>query len=169
MTITATQNGIIKYNNNQPQFIRYDKTYQSKVKEKKNYSKRVQNSMESVELNIIQRQMYRRLIYGLRDFSEEQIKAMSPGTKYKIIVDYSKAKECLTIMKAKKIYKAETMLLNAIFPLKTGDRDKDWLLPIPKEYTLRKLGISVKDIINSFINKNLLPKNFFELSTEPQF
>lgn len=167
--ISATPQGLLFQEKGRPVFKRYENTYQHKVKQKSNYNKKVQNTIDSIELNLVQREMYRRLIYGLKDFTPEQVETMSPRTKYQLIVDFSKAQKVLNVMKAKKLYQAETKLFNAMLPIKTGDRDSDWLLEIPKQYTLKKLGISVRDIINEFIDKNLLPKNFFELKLEPSF
>jgi hypothetical protein len=37
---------------------------------------------------------------------------------------------------------------------------------LPKNATLKKLNISTRDVINEFIKRKLLPKNFYQLSPE---
>ncbi|NCD06250.1 MAG: hypothetical protein EOL97_09030 [Spirochaetia bacterium] len=141
----------------------YDKTAQKKSD---NRSKKCNDTLERVDLNIIQRQMYRRLMYGIYDYESEQIGAMSHATIVKIVLDHEKAKRLLHVMKAKKYYEAEDKLINAILPKakQVSKKDHNWFLPLPKDATLRKLGISTKQIIDRFIEKNLLPKNFYEIT-----
>lgn len=129
-----------------------------------NKIKDTKNTLENVELNMIQRNMYRKLMYGIKDYTEEELKGLSPITITEIIINHNKAKKVLHILKAKKYYESETKLINSIFShLKIGEKDSDWLTELPKEVTLRKLNISVKDIINEFINKRLLPSNFWKI------
>ena len=142
----------------------YDNSLQSKFE--KNRNKKCNDTLEKLELNIIQRQMYRRLMYGLYEYNSEQIASMSPETITKIVLDNDKAKKVLHVMKAKVYYKDEDTLVNAILPQakEMAKKDYNWFLPLPKEATLRKLGISTKEIVDKFIEKHLLPKNFYELS-----
>ena len=117
------------------------------------------------KLNSIQREMYRRLMYGLNNYTEQQRNLMSINQITKIVKDYEKAKKVLHIMKCKKFYIHETKLFDAIFPhCKTRDNDSDWYLKLPKEATLNKLNISPKDIIEEFIRRKLLPNNFYKLT-----
>jgi hypothetical protein len=70
-------------------------------------------------------------------------------------------------MKAKKLYKNETNLINSIFShVNIGEKDFDWLIELPKSATLKKLGITTREVINEFIKRKLLPKNFYSLSPE---
>lgn len=126
----------------------------------------VEVTVDKLELNNVQRQMYRRLMYGLDNYSKEERAEMSTDVLVKIIRNYQKAQKVLHVMKAKIFYAAETKLFNAIFTdenQQVKDRDADWMLPIPKEATLNKLGITPKMIIDEFIKRKLLPKNFYEL------
>ena len=106
-------------------------------------------------------------MYGLSEYGPEQIAALSPVSISRIVNDYNKASRALHVMKAKKLYKNETNLVNSIFShVNIGEKDFDWLLELPKSATLKKLGISTREIIDEFIKRRLLPRNFYTLSTE---
>ncbi len=121
----------------------------------------------NVKLNMVQRGMYRRLLYGLKDYTKKEKESLSTYLKSKIDNEYKVASRVLHVLKAKKYYYAETLLLNAIFPLSdVGQKDYDWYLELPKSATLSKLKITTKEIIDEFIRKKLLPKNFYKLKDE---
>lgn len=167
-SITATAQGIVTYDlNGKAQMIRYDKLAQNKITRSNNV-KRTQEQVEKIHLNMVQRQMFRRLMYGLKEYSPEQIASFSPSTLSRIVSDYNKAKQYLHVLKAKKLFAGETKIINAIFGTNIGQKDYEWYLDLPKSATLRNLGISTKDVIDEFVNRKLLPKNFLMLSTEIQ-
>jgi hypothetical protein len=143
---------------------KYADKYQSKTRQR---SKHVQQTADGLYMNIVQRQMYRRLMYGLKEYTPEQIAAMSPASISQIVTDYQKASRALHVLKAKSFYKHETNLIKAIFPhAKIGDKDFDWLMELPKNATLKKLGIDTLTIVNEFIRRRLLPKDFLTLSVD---
>lgn len=159
--ISCNERGIIVHNGQINKFYKYDLI---QTKQQTARTLKVNNTCEKVILNTIQREMYRRLMYGLDNYNIEERNAMSSAQITKIIKNYEKAKRYLHIMKAKKYYEADTKLLNAIFPhCPTGIKDSDWFLHIPKNITLNKLGIGPKEIIEEFIKRKLLPTNFYEL------
>lgn len=166
--ITATAQGLVSYDNNgKVQMERYAKTFQSKSDYKPAHIQKTSTDLEKYHLNMVQRQMFRRLMYGLKEYAPEQIASLSPSTLSKIVEDYKKAKRALHIMKAKKYYHAETKLMNAIFPtFNIGSKDHDWFLELPKHVTLRSLGISTKEVIDEFIRRKLLPKNFHSITIQ---
>lgn len=163
--VTANAQGIIvPCKNGKLKFLRYEDTYQSKFNVK---TKEVVDTVEKVHLNFVQRQMYRKLMYGLKEYTPQQISIMSPQTITEIVENYKKSTRVLHIMKSKKFYKNETDIIRAIFPsANIGEKDFDWLLELPKNATLKKLGISTIDIIDEFIKKRLLPKNFYKLTSD---
>jgi hypothetical protein len=110
--------------------------------------------------------MYRRLMYGLKEYTPEQIASFSPSTLNRIVGDYKKAKQFLQIMKAKKLFHCETRIINAICLSDIGKKDYDWYLDLPKHITLRNLSISTKDVCEEFIRRKLLPKNYFDINQQ---
>jgi len=164
-TITSNSQGIPIYDKDgKINLLKYADTYQKKSEYK---NKNVQQTADNVYLNLIQRQMYRRLMYGLKEYTPEQIAAMTPVSITQVVNDYQKASKILHVMKAKIFYKNETNLVKAIFPhARIGERDFDWLMELPKSATLKKLGISTKDVIEEFIKRKLLPKNYFNINSQ---
>lgn len=167
-SMTATAQGIVEFDNNgNAKLQRYDKSYQAKSAHKPKHIADTAENIEKIYLNLIQRSMYRRLMYGIKEFAPEQVASMSPYILSKIVDDYKKAKQALHVLKAKKYFDAETKLINAIFPhVKVGDNDFDWFMDLPKSATLRSLGISTKEVIEEFIKRRLLPQNFFTITPE---
>jgi hypothetical protein len=163
--ITASSQGTIAHDKNGKLSLqKYADTYESKSGYK---NKNVQITADKLHLNLVQRQMYRRLMYGLTEYNQEQIAAMSPSTISQIVLDYQKAAKALQVMKAKIFYKTETNLIKSIFPhAKIGERDFDWFMELPKSATLNKLGITTVEIIDEFIKRRLLPKNFLSISPD---
>jgi hypothetical protein len=161
-SITATAQGIVTYLDGKSEFVKYDKLAQNKI----STNKRVQKTQDSLYLNLIQRSMYRRLMYGLKEYTPEQIASFSPSTLNRIVSDFKKAKQYLQIMKAKKCFHSETRIINAICLSDIGKKDYDWYLDLPKYITLRNLGITTKDVCDEFITRKLLPKNFYSINQQ---
>lgn len=159
---TATAKGIV-YHTNPQKTIKYKRVKDLTVKE--NLPKKEEPG--KIYLNMVQRQMYRRLMYGMNEYDKKQILAMSDNAIKRVEEDYKKAKRAIHILKAKKCFHAETKLISVIFSKHNiGKYDYDWFLDLPKGYTLRKLGITTKDVIDDFIQRKLLPKNFYELNAD---
>jgi hypothetical protein len=167
-SITATSQGYVTYDENgKARMMRYENTYQAKAEKRSKNITKTKERIEKLHLNLIQRQMYRRLMYGLKEYTPEQVASFSPQTIEKIVDDYKRTKRYLHILKAKKLYTGETKIINSIFPhAKIGTKDYDWFLDLPKSATLRSLGISTKDVISELIRRKLLPRNFFELTPQ---
>lgn len=166
--ITATAQGLLTFDKNgKPLLERYNQKFQSKSDYKPKHIVQTSTDLEKIHLNMVQRQMFRRLMYGLKEYTPEQMAVLSPSIITKIVEDYKKAKRALHIMKAKKYYYAETKLMSAIFPtFNLGEKDHDWFLELPKNVTLRSLGISTKEVIEEFVKRKLLPKNFFNITIQ---
>jgi len=167
----ASQVGVVLFQeagNGVTRFQRYDKNYEKLFQEQVrqyNRSKSERMQEENLQLNVIQRSMFRRVMYGIKDFPGEEIAALSTGQIDKIVSDHKKCTETLHRLKVLKYYRGATELINACFPhIKLGTKFSDFLVELPKSETLRVLGISTRDVVNSLIQAHLLPVNFFELS-----
>ena len=69
-SITATSQGVVTYDKDgRPNLQKYANTYQAKSAYK---NKRVLETAEKVHLNFVQREMYRRLMYGLKEYNSDQ-------------------------------------------------------------------------------------------------
>lgn len=163
--VTANSKGISYHDMPKGQrMVRYEG---EPLAHKFNPNKKKVKHLETIHLNLIQRQMYRRLMYGLKEYNFEQIECMSKHAISKVEADYKSAKRAVHVLKAKSCFMAETKLVNAMFRrTDIGKYDYDWYLDIPKSLTLRKLGISPQNIIDDFISRKLLPKNFYILTPD---
>ena len=167
--VCANAQGIISIDDNgRAKMERYDKVYQSVSSQNNRVRKTAQRvETETLHLNIIQRQMYRRLMYGLKEYSPAQVAAMSPSALGRIVDDYKKAKRALHVMKAKKHFRIETKLINEIFRhCPVGDKDYDWFDPLPKNVTLRSLGISTKEVVDEFIRRRHMRNTFYAIHAQ---
>ena len=155
-TITATKNGIsINYEirGKKSSFIKYDEANQ------KQQSKRSENFFE---MNVIQRNMYRRLFYGMEAFSPEEVKTMSKIDISKVTRDHNKAQKIVNQMKYEKYFGDYNKLLSVIFPHVKLDFYKDGQdVSLP---SLKELKITTVDIVNKWIEEKLLPQNFYNLN-----
>jgi hypothetical protein len=153
-------------------FERYDKKYQNNVKARTQNVQKTQSQVEKIHLDMIQRAMYRRLMYGLKEYTPEQVASMSPKSLSRIAEDFKKAKRAIHVLKAKLYFAPETNLVNALLDMeksnmeRIGERDYDWYLELPKKVTLRTLGIGTRQVIEEFIKRKLLPKNFWNINSE---
>jgi hypothetical protein len=154
-TITATKQGIaINYESNRKSlFIKYDEANQQQQNKK---------SADFFEMNTIQRNMYRRLFYGMESFSAEEVKTMSKIDISKVTRDHNKAQKIVNEMKYQKLYGDTNKLRAVIFPhVKLGFYKDGQDVSLP---SLKELKITTVDIINKWIEKKLLPENFFNLN-----
>jgi hypothetical protein len=155
-TITATSKGIsINYENRNQKsaFIKYDEANQQQQ------SKRSENFFE---MNTIQRNMYRRLFYGMEAFSAEEVKTMSKIDISKISRDHSKAQKIVNQMKYEKYFGDYNKLLAVIFPHVKLDFFKDGQdVSLP---SLKELKITTVNIVDKWIEEKLLPSNFYNLN-----
>jgi len=117
--ITAVSQGTTAHDKNgKVNLLKYADTYQAKSEYK---NKNVQKTADNLHLNLVQRQMYRRLMYGLKEYSPEQIAAMTPSTITQVVNDYQKASKifCLdvcSILKQDGSKFAQYLLLSGITP-----------------------------------------------------
>ena len=122
------------------------------------------NRFGGLHLNTIQRSMFRRVMYGLGDFTPQQIHEMDKATRQAIDADHKRAKAAIDKMKYDLTYAPVDKLFNAIFPhVKIGSRTYDYHVSLP---SLRELRIGTKEVCDTLIKAGLLPQNFFSITTE---
>lgn len=156
--INCTKNGIFIVKNNKTIFQKY---------ENKEFEKQSKEAFIKKDVNLfnnLQLKLYKTLVYGLNSFSEEELECLSEEAKEKIKKDHKTASITIQIMKCKVLYKSDIKLLSLIFPhLNLGTIDEDWIMPVPRNQTLDRLGITVKDVTDEFIKRKLLPKDFYDI------
>lgn len=156
-TITATAKGVaVNYEDtHKSSFIQYKKEL---VVESDN------NPRKYLELNTIQKSMYRRLMYGTKAYTPAELSSMNKTTIFSIEKEHIRATEVINQYKYEKHYGAYNKLLKVIFPHIELSYFKDGkYADMP---TLAELKITTEDIIRLWIENKLLPSNFLSLSVD---
>jgi hypothetical protein len=178
LAATATSQGIVTFTEKSSRFQQYDQSFQAKsVKHNQTHHAA---SKPGMHMNLIQRSMYRRLMYGLKEYQPEMIAGMSPASIERVVQDHKKTTKVLQILKAKRYFEsnhpAETKLISDIFrfgyarsgktfkPL--GSKLSDFMGELPRGMTLNKLGITTDEVVEELIKTGLLPQNFLQLTPE---
>jgi len=170
-TIHCTAKGILIHheNHHKSHFVPYAEELDQKYYQDKAARKSIVAEMEMLHLNPVQSTMYERLVRGLGYFSKADVTNMPQKTKSKIEAEHSKAQFLVRKLRVDAYFKAETKLLNAIFPhANIGSKVSDYYngADVPRHVTNQRLGITKKVMIETFIQNRLLPLNFFEISVE---
>jgi hypothetical protein len=135
-----------------------------------------------------QRVLYRQIIYGLKDYSKEEIKQIPLANKQIIDALYRKGRAVIHRLKYETYFGKADRLFNSaavrymseeeydrlhlmddeddisVTPLGTLDSD---LGDLPSSATLFKLRISIKEVCDALINARLLPATFYDM--DPNF
>ena len=159
---SCTKNGVFIVKNNKTTYLKYQNSNQEPVRIINNSPKKIDYNFNSLQLK-----MYKTLIYGLNSFSLEEQKALSEESKKIIQKNHKTASVTIQIMKCKILYKSNIKLLSVIFPhLNIGSLDEDWIMDVPRTQTLERLGITIKDVVDEFIRRKLLPYNFYDIKPQ---
>jgi radical SAM superfamily enzyme with C-terminal helix-hairpin-helix motif len=118
-------------------------------------------------LSPVQTELYKRLLTGLSYYTPEQLYAMNSSKKSKIFKKHEQAQKVLNIWKQELTNKITNNLLSGLFPASQLVKDIIADNTTSNNYTntlsFKDLCITKTDIINKFIEKNLLPHNFAAL------
>jgi len=153
-TITATKTGVaINYHDTgKSSFIPYQFNEEAPSPNRKS---------KYLELNIIQKSMFRRLMYGIKAYTPQEVSSMDEKLVFTIEKEHLRATQVLNKHKYEKHYAAYNKLLSVIFPHIELNYFKDGqYVDIP---TMKELKITTYDIIVLWIDNKLLPSNFFNL------
>ena len=157
-TITATSKGVaVNYQDSgKSSFIPYEQTAFE--------STRSHVGQNILILNDIQRNMYRKLMYGMKNYTSEQIETMPQTMIFQIEKDHMRATNVINKLKYQRVYGAYNKLLSVIFPHVELDYYTDGkYVSLP---SLRELKISTRNIIDAWIENKLLPLNFYNLTID---
>lgn len=118
-----------------------------------------------LQLNPVQHSMYRRVMYGLREYTDAQKHGMSPYELAKVVRDHKKCDQVLHRLKVDTLYGGVNRIFNAIWPaLAIGTKTSDYMVKLPADATLNKLKIDTRQIVDTLMAQHLLPANFLSLS-----
>jgi hypothetical protein len=124
---------------------------------------------ESEWFNSYQYFLFRRALYGLEVYSQEELRYISSQKKKRIKAVHKHVQQTLNVFKQKLLIQHTNGLLTKLFPnsedikvfISTySDPDPDFICGVSME----KFGITKKDIAVELVEKKCLPYNFFELT-----
>jgi ribosome-interacting GTPase 1 len=126
---------------------------------------------EEISLNDYQNFLYKRALYGLKVYTQEELDEMHPEKQERITRVYWKAQRVLNKYKQEVINKESNKIMKALFP--HSQLTKLFLTELnvtdPRfrnDLTFRQLGIDKPDIVNKLIERRVLPKNFYILDSK---
>jgi len=134
-----------------------------------NLRRKQQVVYEKDEFNPQQNFLYKRVLFGLSVYSEEELTKMHWDKKKRILKVHSRAQTVLNIWKHQLSNQWTADLLTSLF----------WNSNFAKEYAdkfvnevdptyisnleFKSLGVSKKEVINKLIDEKVLPYNFYQL------
>ena len=145
------------------------KVTQAKVQNQK-FSSNHFMKYEMDEFNSYQNKLYKEVLFGISNLSQEEIKKLSYKEQNRIVKLNRKAQSILNIWKQELCNNVVNSLFKKLFPKSnlTKELTEDFGNIVDSNYknflTFKQLGVSKKDIVHKLISHDVLPKNFFELA-----
>lgn len=136
-------------------------------------AKKTYSTYEVDPYNATQNFLYKKALYGLKVYSDEQIAAMKKEEIIEIKKLHKKAQEILNQLKQVRLIEITNDLLSCFGKgygigkdlLSEIETDSDFFCTL----SLKDLKITKDEVINYFIRFGVLPENFLSLSCEENF
>jgi hypothetical protein len=133
-----------------------------------NFNGKMYQTVE-VKSDSIQSKLYNDAMYGLKNYTDKQIAAMTYSQKMEIINSFEQAQSQINIWKQQLIHEKVGSFLTTIFNKSKFAKD---LATYPKSIsvwekcsmTLKQLGVSKEMIEKKLIELKILPNNYYELA-----
>jgi len=118
-----------------------------------------------------QNYLYKRALYGLSTVTEQELATMCSKKKKRIQRVYLKGQQVINLHKQKLTNSITNLLFERLFPesplaqffISNSETDEKF----KNTLNFKDLNITKDDIIRIFIEEGVLPKNFMEISTDP--
>ena len=118
-----------------------------------------------------QNHLYKRALYGLNAFTQQELTTMCSKKKQRVSNVYLKGQRIINLYKQKLTIAYSNMLFKTFFPdspVTSYLLDKQELdINHTNTLTFKDLNISKEDIITIFMNEGVLPKNFYSITVDP--
>jgi hypothetical protein len=147
--------------------------YDGKLGSYQRYGNKLQRQplqYEKDPFNSYQNFLYKRALFGLAVYTQEELVKMHSDKKKRIEKVHTRAQEILNLWKQELTGQWTVKLLNTLF----------WHSDLVKEFTekfgedtdpqyiskvdFKSLGVSKVDVINKLISEKILPNNFYQLT-----
>jgi hypothetical protein len=145
--------------------------YVGKLEEYQLTPRRTMVQYEVDQYSSYQNYLYKRALYGLSSIPEQELVTMCSKKKKRIERVYLKGQQVINLHKQKLTNKITNLLFERLFPqspltaffLSHTDTDENF----KNTLNFKDLNITKDEIIRIFIEEGVLPKNFMEISTDP--
>jgi hypothetical protein len=110
-------------------------------------------------------------LYGLNALTEQELVSMCDKKKQRISRVYLKGQQAINVYKQKLTTAYSNLFFKTLFPnapitdFLLGNDETD--VNFKNTLTFKDLKISKEDIITVFIQEGVLPKNFMEMTSDP--
>lgn len=145
--------------------------YSGSLAEYQLYRDNLYTKYEQDAYSAYQNHLYKRAIYGLGAFTEDELARMCSKKKQRVNNVFLKAQKVINMHKQRVTVLYTNLIFQKLFPnspvtqylLNNSSLD----LEFKNTLTFKDLKISKDDIIAIFIEEGILPKNFKDLTTDP--
>jgi hypothetical protein len=145
--------------------------YVGKLEEYQLTPKRTMVQYEVDQYSSYQNYLYKRALYGLSTITEQELATMCSKKKKRIQRVYLKGQQVINLHKQKLTNSITNLLFERLFPesplaqffISNSETDEKF----KNTLNFKDLNITKDDIIRIFIEEGVLPKNFMEISTDP--
>jgi hypothetical protein len=118
-----------------------------------------------------QNHLYKRALYGLNAFTQQELATMCSKKKQRVSNVYLRGQKVINLYKQKLTVAYSNMLFKTFFPdspitnYLLGEQELD--VKHTNTLTFKDLNISKEDIITVFMAEGILPKNFLSITVDP--
>jgi len=144
--------------------------YKGKIESYQIYKGNTYMEYEKDNYNSYQNHLYKRALYGLSAFTQEELATMCSKKKQRVNKVYKKGQNIINLYKQKLTNAYSNFIFKTLFPespvtqffVETEETDVEF----KNTLTFKDLGITKDQIVGLFIAEGLLPKNFHSLQRD---
>jgi hypothetical protein len=144
--------------------------YKGKLEAYQLYRGNTYTEYEKDNYNGYQNHLYKRALYGLSAFTQDEIATMCSKKKQRVNKVYMKGQNVINLYKQKVTNAYSNFIFKTLFPespltqffVETEETDAEF----KNTLTFKQLGITKDQIVGIFITEGILPKNFYELKKD---
>ena len=144
--------------------------YKGKMESYQLYKGNTYMEYEKDNYNSYQNHLYKRALYGLSAFTQDELAAMCSKKKQRVSKVYIKGQSVINLYKQKLTNAYSNFIFKTLFPespitqffVETEETDVEF----KNTLTFKDLGITKDQIVGLFITEGLLPKNFHSLQRD---
>jgi competence CoiA-like predicted nuclease len=144
--------------------------YKGKLETYQLYRGNTYTEYEKDNYNSYQNHLYKRALYGLSAFTQDELTTMCNKKKQRVNKVYMKGQNVINLYKQKVTNAYSNFIFKTLFPespmtqffIDAAETDVEF----KNTLTFKDLNISKDQIVGVFITEGILPKNFYELDRD---